>query len=100
MARALVADLGRIDRALLENRSRCAAAVMASGTSLTSVFGISDVLAAKTDATRQGLDLPLETREAQEESAGELGLAPPTPRRSRPTVARWRAATRFATVPP
>jgi transposase len=47
MARALVADLRRIDRALLENRARCAAAVAASGTSLTAVFGISDVLAAK-----------------------------------------------------
>ncbi len=47
MARALVTDLRRIDRALVENRTRCAAAVMASGTTLTSVFGISDVLAAK-----------------------------------------------------
>ena len=37
----------RIDRALTENRSRCAAAVATSGTSLTAVFGISDVLAAK-----------------------------------------------------
>jgi transposase len=47
MARALVADLRRVDRALVENRTRCAAAVLASGTSLTGVFGISDVLAAK-----------------------------------------------------
>jgi transposase len=47
MARALVTDLRRIDRALVENRTRCAAAVMASATTLTSVFGISDVLAAK-----------------------------------------------------
>ncbi len=47
MARQLVADLRRLDRALAENRCRCAAAVAASGTSLTSVFGISDVLAAK-----------------------------------------------------
>lgn len=47
MARALLTDLRRIDRALVENRTRCAAAVMASGTTLTSVFGISDVLAAK-----------------------------------------------------
>ena len=47
MARALVADLRRIDRALTENRSRCAAAVATSGTSLTAVLGISDVLAAK-----------------------------------------------------
>jgi transposase len=47
MARALVADLRRIDRALVENRSRCAAAVAASGTTLTAIFGISDVLAAK-----------------------------------------------------
>ncbi len=47
MARALVADLRRIDRALVENRTRCAAAVAASGTTLTTVFGISDVLATK-----------------------------------------------------
>jgi len=47
MARALVADVRRIDRALVENRARCAAAVGASGTTLTTVFGISDVLAAK-----------------------------------------------------
>jgi len=47
MARALVTDLRRIDRALVLNRTRCAAAVMASGTTLTTVFGISDVLAAK-----------------------------------------------------
>jgi len=47
MARALVADLRRIDRALVENRTRCAAAVAASGTTLTAIFGISDVLAAK-----------------------------------------------------
>ena len=47
MARALVADLRRIDRALVLNRTRCAAAVAASGTTLTAIFGISDVLAAK-----------------------------------------------------
>jgi transposase len=47
MARALVADLRRIDRALVQNRSRCSAAVAASHTTLTTVFGISDVLAAK-----------------------------------------------------
>ena len=47
MARALVADLRRIDRALVENRARCAAAVAASGTTVTAIFGISDVLAAK-----------------------------------------------------
>jgi len=47
MARALVADLRRVDRALVENRARCTAAVAASGTTLTSVFGISDVLATK-----------------------------------------------------
>ena len=47
MARVLVADLRRVDRALVENRARCAAAVAASGTTLTTVFGISDVLAAK-----------------------------------------------------
>lgn len=47
MARALVADLRRIDRALVENRARCAAAVAASDTTLTDIVGISDVLAAK-----------------------------------------------------
>jgi transposase len=47
MARQLVADLRRLDRALHANRARCAAAVAACGTSLTRVFGISDVLAAK-----------------------------------------------------
>jgi transposase len=47
MARALVADLRRIDRALVENRARCAAAVAASDTTVTDIFGISDVLAAK-----------------------------------------------------
>jgi transposase len=47
IARTLVADLRRLDRALATNRTRCAAAVASSGTSLTSVFGISDVLAAK-----------------------------------------------------
>jgi transposase len=47
MARALVSDLRRLDRALVLNRRRCAATVAASGTSLTGVFGISDVLAAK-----------------------------------------------------
>jgi transposase len=47
MARALVADLRRIDRALVENRARCAGAVAASGTTLTAIFGISEVLAAK-----------------------------------------------------
>jgi transposase len=47
MARQLVVDLRRTDRALAENRVRCAAAVAASGSTLTTVFGISDVLAAK-----------------------------------------------------
>lgn len=47
MARALIADLRRVDRALVANRARCATAVSASGTTLTGVFGISDVLAAK-----------------------------------------------------
>jgi len=47
MARALVTDLRRIDRALVENRAGCAGAVAASGTTLTTIFGISEVLAAK-----------------------------------------------------
>ena len=47
MARQLIADVRRIDRALTENRRRCAQAIAASGSSLTEIFGISDVLAAK-----------------------------------------------------
>jgi transposase len=47
LARQLAADIRRLDRALVDNRRRCAAAVGACGTTLTSVFGISDVLAAK-----------------------------------------------------
>ena len=47
MARQLVTDLRRIDRALIDNRRRCAQAVTASGTTLTEIFGISEVLAAK-----------------------------------------------------
>ena len=47
IARQLLADVRRIDRALVENRGRCAAAVSASGSTLTEIFGISDVLAAK-----------------------------------------------------
>jgi transposase len=47
VARQLLTDLRRLDRALADNRSRCAAAVAASGTTLTTIFGISDVLAAK-----------------------------------------------------
>jgi transposase len=47
MARQLVADIRRIDLQLADNRRRCGQAVAASGTTLTQVFGISDVLAAK-----------------------------------------------------
>ncbi len=47
MARQLIVDIRRIDRALTENRRRCAQAIAASGSSLTEIFGISDVLAAK-----------------------------------------------------
>ena len=47
MARDLLADLRRLDKATAENRRRCAAAVAASGTTLTQLAGISDVLAAK-----------------------------------------------------
>ena len=42
MARELITDIRRIDRALLENRRRCAEAVAASGSTLTEIFGISD----------------------------------------------------------
>jgi transposase len=47
MARQLIADVRRIDRALADNRRRCAEAVAASGSTLTEIFGISEVLAAK-----------------------------------------------------
>lgn len=47
IARHLIADVRRIDRALLENRRRCEQAITASGSTLTEIFGISDVLAAK-----------------------------------------------------
>ncbi len=47
MARDLVADVRRLDKAIADNRRRCATAVAASGTSLTEITGISDVLAAK-----------------------------------------------------
>lgn len=46
MAHQLIADVRRIDRALIDNRRRCAQAVAASGTTLTEIFGISEVLAA------------------------------------------------------
>lgn len=46
-ARQLVADVRRLDKALVVNRRRCAEAVAASGSTLTAIFGISDVLAAK-----------------------------------------------------
>ena len=47
MARQLITDVRRIDRALIDNRRRCSSAVAASGTTLTEIFGISEVLAAK-----------------------------------------------------
>ena len=47
LARELLADLRRLDRALAANRERCARAVAASGTGLTDLFGVSEVLAAK-----------------------------------------------------
>jgi transposase len=47
VARELVADLRRLDHAMAANRKRCQAAVAASGTTLTLMRGVSDVLAAK-----------------------------------------------------
>jgi transposase len=47
IARELLADVRRLDKAITENRRRCAGAVAASGTTLTHLLGISDVLAAK-----------------------------------------------------
>ena len=60
LARVLVADLRRIDRALVENRARCTAAVAVSGTTLTSVFGISDVLATTRFRSREDLQTTIE----------------------------------------
>lgn len=47
IARELLTDLRRLDKALVENRKRCAVAVEASGTGLIEMVGISEVLAAK-----------------------------------------------------
>lgn len=47
VARQLVTEVRRLDKDLAENRARTRAAVEASGTSLTEIFGISEVLAAK-----------------------------------------------------
>jgi transposase len=47
IARDLLTDVRRLDKAIADNRKRCTAAVAASGTTLTSIRGISDVLAAK-----------------------------------------------------
>jgi len=47
IARDLVADLRRIDKAIADSRRRCRDAVAASGTTLTELSGVSDVLATK-----------------------------------------------------
>lgn len=47
MARDLLTDARRLDKTIANNRRRCATAVASSGTSLTQITGISDVLAAK-----------------------------------------------------
>ena len=47
IARELLADVRRLDRALAENRKRCAEAVAMADTSLVQVLGISEVLATK-----------------------------------------------------
>ena len=47
IARELLADVRRLDRALAQNRQRCAEAVAVADTSLVEVFGVSDVLATK-----------------------------------------------------
>ncbi|MBK5223771.1 MAG: IS110 family transposase [Acidimicrobiia bacterium] len=47
MARELVVDVRRLDKALAQNRARCAQAVAVSGTTLTEIFGIAEVVAAK-----------------------------------------------------
>ncbi len=47
IARDLVTDLRRLDKAMVANRDRSREAVASSGTTLTELAGISDVLAAK-----------------------------------------------------
>lgn len=47
VARELLADVRRLDKAIAENRRRCADAVAATETTLTEIYGISEVLAAK-----------------------------------------------------
>ena len=47
VARELLVDLRRLDKALTDNRTRCRDAVEACATTLTGIYGISDVLAAK-----------------------------------------------------
>lgn len=47
LARELLRGIRRLDKAISENRRRCTDAVAASGTSLTQIAGISDVLAAQ-----------------------------------------------------
>ncbi len=47
IAKDLLAELRRLDKAMVENRRRSREAVEASGTTLTQIYGISEVLAAK-----------------------------------------------------
>ncbi len=47
IAKELLADLRRLDKAVAENRRRSREAVASSGTTLTDIYGISEVLAAK-----------------------------------------------------
>jgi transposase len=47
VARQLVAEIRRLDKALTDNRERARAAITAAGTTLTEIRGISEVLAAK-----------------------------------------------------
>jgi transposase len=47
VVRELLGDLRRLDKAMADNRRRCAEAVALTGTSLTEIYGISDVIAAK-----------------------------------------------------
>jgi transposase len=47
MAQELLTDIRRLDRSLVASRKRCAEAVGASGSTLSRIVGISDVLAAK-----------------------------------------------------
>jgi hypothetical protein len=100
MARVLVADLRRVDQALVVSRARCATAVTASGTSLTGVFGIATSWRPRswvTPATSLASPRPTTSQATRtpppiETSSGEV-RAPPAVAKRQP-VAQHCAASR------